>query len=148
MAEALIPMPNSQSDPFWISAARTVFANAAYQCAERHEPSLSQLLHLLLSSELSHLHHVLKGTSAESLVSEKIEKTALSIRAVLVNALSSLMYLEEQGEPFSIRQWIRDEAQDSWLFVTSLAHKHATLKPLISLWLDIASNALGIVPYL
>jgi type IV secretory pathway TraG/TraD family ATPase VirD4 len=56
-----------------------------------------------------------------------------------------LRYLRDTrpGElPFSIRRWVMNEEQNkgSWLFLTSRADQRTTLRPLLSLWLDIAIN--------
>ena len=84
----------------------------------------------------------LKGTEAETLVSEKIEKTAISIKSVLTTYMKSLGYVKDEENSFSIRKWIQNDSQSNWLFISSMSDKHETLKPLISMWLDIAANAL------
>lgn len=142
LAAALMPLPSQGSDPFWVNGARTIFAATAYQMRSRPDKSMRALLQHLLMSDLDTIAALLKGTEAETLVSEKIEKTALSIKTVLATYLKSLRYLKEGDTSFSIRRWVEDENQDSWLFVTSRADKHESLKPLISAWLEIAGNAL------
>lgn len=66
--------------------------------------------------------------------------------AVLSANLKSLLHLRETpnetGEIFSIRNWIQNDKQDGFLFLTSRADQHETLKPLISTWTDIAINTL------
>jgi len=142
LAQALIPTPNYSSDPFWNNAARMLFASTAYQLSKDKNRSMSGLLSALLTADLSEMTRLLKGTEAASLVSEKIEKTAVTIRAVIATMLKSLKYVKDADNVFSIREWINQENTDSCLFVTSTMDKHATLKPLISMWLDIATRAL------
>lgn len=46
---------------------------------------------------------------------EKIEKTAISIRAVLTNYVKAIRYLqgiEHNGESFTIRDWMRGVRED------------------------------------
>lgn len=145
-AAAQIPMPLSTQDPFWIHAARTIFSAAAFEM--RHDPnrSIIKLLRYLLTADLEVLQKYLKGTEAETLVSDKIEKTAISIKSVLATYLKSMKYIQDEDNPFSIREWIQNEKANNWLFITSLADRHETLKPLISAWLDIAVNALMSLP--
>ena len=71
MAESLIPM-HGESDPFWVNAARTVFASAA--CKMRHDPERSEekLLKLLVTGEFENLESYLQGTPAATLTSGKI----------------------------------------------------------------------------
>ncbi len=63
---------------------------------------------------------------------------------------------EENLDPsFSIRKWIRGEKQEigiqknngeGWLFITARADQRQSLTPLISAWMDIAINALMVLP--
>ncbi|MFC1659670.1 type IV secretion system DNA-binding domain-containing protein, partial [Pseudomonadota bacterium] len=50
--------------------------------------------------------------------------------------------LKEKSKPFSIREWVEDDKREGFLFITSRADQHETLKPLISTWLEIAINSL------
>lgn len=142
LAAALMPMTIGSSDPFWISAARTIFAASCRQMQNNPNRSMSLLLKALLTSDLETLGKFLKGTEAETLASDKIEKTAISIRSVLTTYLKSLKYVKDIPNAFSIRKWIQDDTQRNWLFISSISDKHETLKPLISMWLDIAANSL------
>ena len=137
-----MPSIGGNSDPFWINAARTIFAASARQMHKNPNRSISLLLKALLTADLGTLGKFLKGTEAETLASDKIEKTAISIRSVLTTYLKSLKYVKDVPNSFSIRQWIQNDDQRNWLFISSISDKHETLKPLISMWLDIAANAL------
>jgi type IV conjugative transfer system coupling protein TraD len=142
LAAALIPMPSYAQDPFWVNAARTIFAAAANRLRQEKTPKILPLLRHLLTAKLGELQSLLKGTEAETLISEKAEKTAISIKAVLATYLKSLCYIKEGDQPFSIRSWIQDDSATGWLFMSSLGDKHESLKPLLTAWLDIAVNAL------
>ncbi|CAK1794878.1 type IV secretion system protein VirD4 [Vibrio crassostreae] len=158
LAAALIPQ-HGEGDPFWVDSARTIFAATSYQMMldDKHECTIENLLHIILTSELSTLGEHLKDTEASSLVSKSIEKTAISIKSVLATYIKSLRYLhgldekDAQGHrkraPFSITDWVQDESQQGFLFLSSNARQHTALRPLISMWLAIASNAiLGMEP--
>lgn len=146
LAAAQIPMPLSNQDPFWINAARTIFSAAAFEMRHDKDKSIAKLLQTLLTADLQSIQKYLKGTEAETLTSDKIEKTAVSIKSVLATYLKSLKYVKDEGEAFSIRQWVQDDSAANWLFITSLGDRHETLKPLISSWLDIGVNALLSLP--
>lgn len=145
MAESLIPM-HGESDPFWVNAARTVFSSVASTMRNDKDRSLEKLLKLLLTGEFSHLEEYLLGTPAATLVSGKIEKTAISIRSVIttyLKSLTALTGLSGKGlAPFSIRDYILDENRCGWLFISSNGEQHKALKPLISMWLAMASLTL------
>lgn len=146
LAAAQIPCASSTQDPFWINAARTIFSAVAFEMRHDKDKSITKLLKTLLNADLNTIQNYLKGTEAETLVSEKIEKTAVSIKSVLATYLKSLKYVKEGNDPFSIRQWIQNDKAKNWLFITSLGDRHETLKPLITAWLDIAVNALLSLP--
>ncbi|HAU0297855.1 TPA: type IV conjugative transfer system coupling protein TraD [Legionella pneumophila] len=145
MAESSIPM-HGESDPFWVNASRTVFSCLGSVMRHHSDRSLEKLLKLILTDEFSALEEYLQGTPAATLVSSKIEKTAISIRATLTSYLksfSALADLNQEGKPpFSIRDYILDEQQKGWLFISSNGETHKSLKPLISMWLAQASLAL------
>lgn len=145
MAESLIPM-HGESDPFWVNAARTVFASVASTMRKDPGRSIEKLLKLLLTGEFSHLEEYLKGTAAATLVSGKIEKTAISIRSVITTYLKSLQSLEGLSEagnpPFSIRDYILNDHHRGWLFISSNGESHKALRPLMSMWLAQASLTL------
>lgn len=141
LAESMIPMATTGQDPFWTQAARILFSVAGRKLANNN-PSTKQLLHYLLMSDLTKLNGLFSGTEAESLVSEDAAKMALSVKAVLAVNLRAMLYLEDVKDPFSIKKWIQDEKDDSWLFITSREDQHATLTPLIATWLDVASSSI------
>ncbi|WP_454783999.1 type IV conjugative transfer system coupling protein TraD [Legionella sp. WA2024007413] len=145
MAESLIPM-HGESDPFWVNAARTVFSSVASTMRHDSDRSLEKLLRLLLTGEFSLLEEYLKGTAAATLVSGKIEKTAISIRSVITTYLKSLQTLSgvetHNKSAFSIRDYILDDSRKGWLFISSNGEQHKTLKPLMSMWLAMASLTL------
>jgi type IV conjugative transfer system coupling protein TraD len=149
MAESLIPM-HGENDPFWVNAARTVFSCVASTMRGDEERSLSKLLRLLVTGELCELEPYLKGTAAATLVSSKIEKTAISIRSVIttyLKSLHSLSGLEESGQTaFSIRDYLLNEDLGGWLFISSNGEQHKSLKPLISMWIAMASLTLLSLP--
>ena len=149
MAESLIPA-HGETDPFWVNAARTVFASAASRMRNDPDRSLDKLLGLLVTGEFDDLEPYLKGTPAATLVSNKIEKTAISIRAVITTYLKSMQSLEglnKTGAPaFSIRDYILNPEEKGWLFISSNGEQHKALKPLISMWIAMASMTLLSLP--
>lgn len=149
IAESLIPM-HGENDPFWVNAARTIFGSAAFTMQDDPNRSIDKLLKLILTAELDELAYYLQGTEAATLVSDKIEKTAISIRSVITTYLKSLRFLrgldKEDKKPFSISEWIKNEDDNGWLFISSNAGQHAALRPLISMWLSMASISLLSLP--
>ena len=145
MAAALIPRQKDAADPFWITAARQLFSHGAAVLWKRGETRNRVLIDHLLKTELSALADAMEGTVAQSIVDPANPKTALSVRAMLTANIGAMDLLTDEGPPFSIREWVeRDRA--GFLFLTSRGDQHASLRGLISTWLEIAVNALLSLP--
>ena len=146
MAAALIPQQKDTVDPFWVTAARQLFSNGAGVFWKRGVTENSVLVDHLLKTDLTALAEAMEGTVAQSIVDPENPKTALSVRAMLTANLSALEFLPDEGRPFSIRDWIGKEdgagERGSFLFLTSRGDQHASLRGLISTWLEIAVNAM------
>ena len=142
MAAALIPQQKDTVDPFWVTAARQLFSNGAGVLWSRGVTENKVLVDHLLKTELTALAEAMEGTVAQSIVDPENPKTALSVRAMLTAHLSALEFLPDTGERFSIREWIADEDREGFLFLTSRGDQHASLRGLISTWLEIAVNAM------
>ncbi|MCY4548994.1 MAG: type IV secretion system DNA-binding domain-containing protein, partial [Defluviicoccus sp.] len=146
MAAALIPQQRDTVDPFWVTAARQLFSNGAGVLRQKGVTDNKVLVDHLLKTDLTALAEAMEGTVAQSIVDPENPKTALSVRAMLTANLSALEFLPDTGKPFSIREWIGDEARDrnggGFLFLTSRGDQHASLRGLISTWLEIAVNAM------
>lgn len=151
LATYLIPKTAQGSDPFWVDSARTILTSMAWKVRARDDKSAVFLLQLLLTTTLDEMRDILKGTESENLVSKEIEKTAISIKSVLATYTKALRFLEglnTSGKPkFSIKEWVKNATESNdpkkgWLFVTSRSKYHKEIKPLISLWLGLAMQAI------
>ena len=145
MAAALIPRQKDAADPFWITAARQLFSHGAAVLWKRGETRNRVLVDHLLKTELSALAEAMEGTVAQSIVDPANPKTALSVRAMLTANIGAMDLLPDEGQPFSVRTWIEGEGK-GFLFLTSRGDQHASLRGLISTWLEIAVNALLSLP--
>ena len=131
-----------------------MFSSIANKMKESGNVSNKELANVLLKNRLTEAAKLAMGTEAQSIIDEQNPKTALSVMAMLATNLKSLTTLRDQKikitedgkkieeEAFSIRKWIQNEEQEGFLFISSRADRHETLKPLISTWLDIAINSL------
>ncbi len=142
MAAALIPQQRDSADPFWVTAARQLFSNGAAVLAQKGVTENHVLVDHLLKTDLTALAQAMEGTVAQSIVDPENPRTALSVRAMLTANVSALEFLPDEGTPFSIREWVSEEAGGGFLFLTSRGDQHASLRGLISTWLEIAVNAM------
>src|SRR3546814_1792264 len=73
-----------------------------------------------MTADLKRVHRFLANTIADPLTAPEAARMAESIRAVFNTNAQALRFLPDEGEPFSIRDWITDEKKPgSILFVTS-----------------------------
>jgi len=142
MAAALIPQQKDTVDPCWVTAARQLFSNGAGVLWQKGEKTNRALVEHLLKTDLTELAKAMEGTVAQSIVDPKNPKTALSVRAMLTANIGAMEVLEDSGTPFSIREWISRDGDDGFLFLTSRGDQHASLRGLISTWLEIAVNSM------
>ncbi|RQT22070.1 type IV secretion system DNA-binding domain-containing protein [Burkholderia contaminans] len=144
LAEGLIPLPPNVPDPFFAIAGRMVFKGAVRALGADNKRTNAALYKAIAHSNLEELHAVLVNESAATYVDPVTERTGMSLKMTVQNQLDCFRYLHDEGEPFSIREWIQneDEDDDSWLFITVNEDQKTALLPLISLWCDIAIRAL------
>ena len=148
LAVALIP-EEGMSDQFWAKSARDIFTNTADRMAITPDRSTTKLLEIMLRKPLGELTEFLMDTEAANLLEAK--KTAISIKSVLATYVKSLRFLEgldkdEQGRPrpaFSITEWVKDESKSGWIFISADSQRREALKPLITMWIDIAQRAVS-----
>jgi type IV conjugative transfer system coupling protein TraD len=133
----IAPGVNSE-DPFWKKASRSLYSATLRRLAKIGKANNITLLRYLLTSDLDKLRELLQNTEAESLVSKDLEKTALSVKAILNDYIRGMRFLKDSEPLFSIRDWVRNDDEDSWIFITSRPDLHETLMPLISTWYDTA----------
>jgi type IV secretory pathway TraG/TraD family ATPase VirD4 len=111
---------------------------------------IDKLATFLLSSEGKEFEAFFKGTDAANFTCDNNEKTTQSIRSVLSSHIEGFRQLENTGmpgaSPFSLRSWVMNEKQKGTIFITARADQRQTLKPLISAWVDMAINALMVLP--
>jgi type IV conjugative transfer system coupling protein TraD len=140
IAESTIP--DKAGDPFWAKAARGTLVAVLRKLARQERTLVSILLDTLLRSKLKDLAAFAAGTDAAAFISTEGERTSAGIQAELASVMRSFSYLDDTEDGFSIRDWVANEKDDSWLFVTVKADQLPSLRPLITVWLDIAISAI------
>ena len=167
LAESFIQSKDHSKDPFWDNASRAVFKTALRKYAFQGEQDIQKLYTFLLSSSDKEFEDFFKNTEAATFVFKNNEKTTHSIRSVLSSQIECLRQLDfpslpnkpkeeslpvqeapasSQVQAFSLRNWVRNEQKTGWLCITARPDQRETLRPLISMWMDIAINALMVLP--
>ncbi|MCB4858424.1 type IV secretion system DNA-binding domain-containing protein [Sphingobium sp. PNB] len=140
MAESTIP--DQGKDPFWARAARGTMVAVMRKLVAQKRMLVSAMLDILVRSDLKTLANFVAGTNGAAFVSVEGERTSAGIQAELASVLRSFAYLDDVEKGLSIRDWVMDEKDDGWLFITVKTDQLPTLRPLITVWLDIAISAI------
>ena len=144
IAESTIP--DKGGDPFWAKAARGTLVAVLRKLARHERTLVSALLESVLRSPLKTLASFAEGTDAAAFISMEGDRTSAGIRAELASVMRSFSYLDDTADGFSIRDWVANEEDDSWLFITVKADQLPSLRPLVTVWLDIAISAIMSLP--
>ncbi|MDE1916742.1 MAG: type IV secretion system DNA-binding domain-containing protein [Sphingomonadales bacterium] len=140
IAESTIP--EKHGDPFWAKASRGTLVAVLRKLARQKHTFISVLLYRLLRSKLKDLAGFVEGTDAAAFISKEGERTSAGIQAELASVMRSFAYLDDTEDGFSIRDWVEEGGEGSWLFITVKADQLPSLRPLITVWLDIAISAI------
>ena len=145
-ATALVPSCHSAEDDFWQKSARTLFVEMCVKMIKMGVRSNGALSYFLMQSDLKTIHAQLEGTIAGPMMSPAAAKMAESIRTTFIANANVFRFLPEPppGETgFSIKNWMTTEVKEgSILFITSTHPDLVLNRPLLTLWMDLAVNAL------
>jgi type IV conjugative transfer system coupling protein TraD len=139
MANGLIPDP-AEADPFWAKAGRMVLKDVYKVLGREDRRTNKDLYDSIAKSNLEAMHALLLGEAGATYVDPVTERTGMSLKMTVQNQLEAFRFLPDEGETFSIRDWIQDES-DSWMFITAREELREALKPVLSLWIDTAMKA-------
>lgn len=131
IAKALVPDALGENQ-FWSQAGRAIF-----RAALTSTTNLPALIDLVFGEDQDFLLAVLQSLRIVGLAGP--ENMLASSRGTCATYIQPLAYLPPAGDKsFSIREWVRDESPNSWLFVTSREDVREAIRPLMSMWLGIA----------
>jgi len=145
IAKSLFP---SGRDPFWTEAGAALFAATAKKLAETGQRSNRKIHHLLTTGTIEELAEFLEGTAAAKFLDERAGAMPSNLIATVTARLQAWEMLRDTPgqDAFSVREFVEDQSSDSWLFLTMRQDQEAVLRPLVSLWCEIASTSLLSMP--
>lgn len=148
LASYLIP-EHPRAEPIWVNAPRQIFVATAEKLRDDPERSYSKLLRIMLSLPMKEYTEYFEGTDVASLTDERIEKTVLSIRAVLASYLRPLRFLDQvraDAPRFSLRAWLRNDQDRRWLFMTVQEEHLVSMRGLLTGWVGFLANGVLSLP--
>ncbi len=160
LSRSFIPTVTTGKEDHWPEASVTVMTALLYQLAthEGFKGTIDELLiafmdakkvvekNLLGKQEIvvkRKLYDLLKGTLASMVVDQDASEHASSVIASIIPKIRAMRFLRglEKRKTFSIRKWIKNDADKGWLFIRVTEEQLEVVGPLVSVWIDTVIKA-------
>ncbi len=143
VAHSLIAQSYMQ-DPFWNDAARDVFSGILHYLYQNNARSNSDIW-AAVTAPIAHIAGWLKGTKGGErgyvYIQDASSKQAMSVVAVMMQYVKSFEYMSKADGSFSITEWLNDP-KPGGIFITNYADVKDTLRPILSLFVDLLGRKL------
>lgn len=141
VATSLIP-PATGDSVFWNDAARDVFSGILIYLYQQKRTTNADIWKTV-TLDIKELSNILKMTPGAErgyvYIQDGSSKQAISIHSVLMQYAKSFSYLNIDGD-FSIAKWIQKPTGN--IYVPNYANTKDTLKPILSLFVDLIGRQL------
>ncbi|WP_353685429.1 type IV secretion system DNA-binding domain-containing protein [Thermodesulfovibrio sp. 3462-1] len=147
VAHSLIPPPY-MADPFWNDAARDVFAGILHYLWQNNAKTNMDIWNAVTApgGDIAiWLKNTKGGERGYRYIEDASSKQAMSVFAVMMQYVKSFEFMARAGGDFSIRRWLEDP-QGGFIFITSYSDIKDTLRPILSLFLDLMGRKLLSLP--
>ena len=148
IATSLISPTVAATDPFWNDAARDVFIGILHYLYQQEKRTNADIWQTVTAPTVD-IAKWLKGTKGGEAGHKHIEdagsKQAMSVISVMMQYARAFEYLAGTLGDFSLKKWIETE-EGGFVFITSYADIKATLRPILSLFVDLLGRKLLAMP--
>lgn len=147
IAHSLVPPGQSnETEKFFAQAARDVFAGILIHCLQRGTRTYTALWDLLRDSA-ERIAQVLKEMEARGQVYVQGAggKQAIGVHSTLMAYGSCFEYMPPGSGDFTLTEWLSGD-KPGFLYITSYADVRDTLRPILSLIVDLVSRRLLSMP--
>jgi len=143
VAHSLIPQ-SYQQDPFWNDAARDVFSGILHYLYQNNAKTNAHIWEAV-TAPIANIASSLKGTKGGErgyvYIQDASSKQAMSVVAVLMQYVKSFEYMSKADGTFGITAWL-NESQSGNIFITNYSDVKDTLRPILSLFVDLLGRKL------
>lgn len=149
ISQSQIPPPITQNEPFWQNGARAVFSGIVHGLYTEGQRSNAAIWDKVVSDGKIICNDLLKteeGRAGHKFIENPESNQALGILAVLMEHTQCFQYMAKMESGFSIRDWLYDDTQKGFIFVTSYSDIKDTLRPILSLFIDLIARKLTSMP--
>ena len=142
-AYSLISQSYTQ-DPFWNDAARDVFSGILYYLYYNSARSNADIW-TAVTAPIAEIAAWLKGTKGGErgfvYIQDASSKQAMSVAAVMMQYVKSFEYMSKSDGSFTITDWLSNPNAGT-IFITNYADVKDTLRPILSLFVDLLGRKL------
>lgn len=145
IAQSLIPPPITQSEPFWQNGARSVFTGILHTLYTKGKRSNADIWDMVIADGkkiCKDIAETEEGKAGRKFIENPESNQALGILAVLMEHTQCFQYMSKMGEGFSIRNWLNNDNQKGFIFITNYSDIQDTLRPILSLFIDLLARRL------
>lgn len=137
LSRFVIPDAHGESKA-WSGYAQSIYAAVSRACEARGDTAVKSLLYYLMRAEPATLLEMLGDEPAAALFSKGSEKMGANARSIIGASMTAWRYLDEG--PFSLRDWIEDDNDRRWVFLSYKESTFAAMRSFISMAVSIAIN--------
>lgn len=142
IAASMIPVPPT-GDKQWAEASQLLMAEVMKKLKrEKKRPTNADIIRLMVKTDMKATAAFVKGTFAHNVLPEGSPRTAASVLFTNTVALKNFRILRDAKKYFSIREWVKKDDGQGFLFLPMRADQKDMLQGMIAVWMDIAINAL------
>ena len=147
IAASLIPPSVGLGDPFWAEAARALFSGILHKLY-RDEARTNGDIWKMITSEGASIAAELKltrgGEAGHRFIENPESNQALGVFAVLMQHSKCFEYMAGWDGDFSVKRWL--QSGKGMIYITNYADVRDTLKPVLTLFIDLLGRKLLSMP--
>ena len=147
IASVLIPADSKGNESYWTKASRVVFMATAEKLHALHRLTNNDFFRYATNRPIREIESFYKDSNAAAIMNADAAETVMGVRSNLQAHTECLTFFKEAERPFSIREWVKEEENEGWLFLSSPPELREEIAPLMSLWTAIATDALMGLPH-
>lgn len=143
VAHSLIPPPN-EGDPFWNNGSRDVFSGILhylYQNGAKTNKDIWEAVTAAPTDIAGWLQNTKGGERGLTYIRDASSKQAMSILSVMMQFVKAFEFMSTADGDFSVRQWLESE-KPGFIFITNYSDVKDTLRPILSLFVDLIGRRL------
>jgi type IV secretory pathway TraG/TraD family ATPase VirD4 len=142
LAASIIPAAEGESGQ-WNGYAQSIVSAVLRRLYQREQATNERLVYLLTAAPQQELAALVAGLPAARLFEPAAERMLSNVLGIVGAHMGAYSYLSPgaTANDYSIRRWVSNEDDKSWLWLPYRDDQVDTLRPLLAAWVGIAASA-------